>query len=776
MIVSRYWLQEFVDISGINDDKLYEALNTIGLEVDSIENITIPDGVVIGYVKQCEKHTQADKLSVCQVDIGDKTLQIVCGAKNVAKDMFVPVATVGTILGDDFTIKQTTLRGESSVGMICSSSEIGLPKTNDGIMALDDSIGELIVGKELNEYKLLNDTIIDIELTANRGDCMSVYGVARDLGVYFDIKQNDLDLNITHSDKAVGQAFSFAAHKDMVSNVLLSGADISTFETKILYDIRTAIAGCHSDNSLKNIASYATHSVGVLFDIIAHRLKQNDLGLSVIDIKPDSRGFDSIYSSEKITTIGIDSNETNIPKETTTSNLAIVALYINPDTINKMVFDKKIKTDDIYYKSSRGSEPNLNLGIKYFQYILNLCGASIYSGYKKLTNNKQITSLTIDINDINNIIGQNIEQQTIVKILENLQFSLKPIDTTIFEIVVPYFRTDIKNIADITEEIVRMIGIDNITAVPLSIAERNKQNYTTTKQNFLNNIKQKAVASGFYEQVSFLFANRQQTAKYGFDVIEEKKDLSNPINSELDTMRTTLLLNLLESAKLNQNQGLAQVMLFELGEVYDKSRNQRNELSFLFCGYKESANIQNQSKPDKVDFPIFVRKIVDIIGEFELVASTSTKNSLTNPYVCADIVQNSQTIGYIAQLHIDVADDFDIDQTYICTIDIDMLKQKNIKVKPYSKYQAVHRDISIVAPKDMPYIEIANCIKSLKIEQIQKFDLVDIYTDKKLKKHESLTIRFLLQSHDDTMSEENITKIMDDIVLHLDQKLGLKLR
>jgi len=233
---------------------------------------------------------------------------------------------------------------------------------------------------------------------------------------------------------------------------------------------------------------------------------------------------------------------------------------------------------------------------------------------------------------------------------------------------------------------------------------------------------------------------------------------------------------LLESAKLNQNQGLAQVMLFELGEVYDKNRNQRNELSFLFCGYKESANIQNQSKPDKVGFPIFVQKIVDTIGEFELIASSSTKNSLVNPYLCADIIQNSQNIGYIAQLHIDVADDFDIDQTYICTIDIDRLKPKNIKVKPYSKYQAVYRDISIVAPKDMAYIDIANCIKSLKIEQIQKFDLVDIYTDKQLKKQESLTIRFLLQSHKETMSEESITKIMDDIVLHLDQKLGLKLR
>ena len=174
MIVTRQWLQEYIDLSKISTQSMCKALNSIGLEVDSTERTLIPNNVVVGYVKSKEKHPDADKLNVCQVNIGNKIEQIVCGAKNVEAGQYVAVATVGAVLGEDFKIKKAELRGVPSNGMICGSSEIGLPKTNDGIMELDDSIGELKIGKELNEYSLINDEIIEIELTANRGDCLSI--------------------------------------------------------------------------------------------------------------------------------------------------------------------------------------------------------------------------------------------------------------------------------------------------------------------------------------------------------------------------------------------------------------------------------------------------------------------------------------------------------------------------------------------------------------------------------------------------------------------------
>ena len=190
MIITRSWLEEFIDISKISTDEICKTLNAIGLEVDSVEKISIPSKVVVGKVIKKEKHPDADKLNICQVDIGSKVEQIVCGASNVDENQFVAVATVGAVLGDDFKIKAAKLRGVESNGMICSSTELGLPKLNDGIMVLDNSIGELVLGKELKDYPLINDDVIEIGLTPNRGDCLSILGVARELSAYYNIPLN----------------------------------------------------------------------------------------------------------------------------------------------------------------------------------------------------------------------------------------------------------------------------------------------------------------------------------------------------------------------------------------------------------------------------------------------------------------------------------------------------------------------------------------------------------------------------------------------------------
>ena len=175
MIITRSWLQEFIDLSSVSNEKLYETFNSIGLEVDSLNEIKIAEKVVIGKILSVEKHPDADKLNVCQIDVGSGTRQIVCGAANVVDAEYVAVATIGAVLPGDFKIKHAKLRGVESEGMVCASSELGLPDMGKGIMILDESIGELEVGREFGSYEKVADTIIELELTANRGDCLSVY-------------------------------------------------------------------------------------------------------------------------------------------------------------------------------------------------------------------------------------------------------------------------------------------------------------------------------------------------------------------------------------------------------------------------------------------------------------------------------------------------------------------------------------------------------------------------------------------------------------------------
>ncbi len=174
MILTRTWLNEWINLKGITSEDICSTLNAIGLEVDSLDTIKIPNNIVVGKVLTCKKHPDADKLNVCEVDLGTETKQIVCGAKNVKEGLHVVVSKVGATLPNGMQIKEAKLRGMDSSGMICSSEELGLPAMGDGIMVLDDSIGELVLGKEFGEYELVNDDVIEIELTANRGDCLSI--------------------------------------------------------------------------------------------------------------------------------------------------------------------------------------------------------------------------------------------------------------------------------------------------------------------------------------------------------------------------------------------------------------------------------------------------------------------------------------------------------------------------------------------------------------------------------------------------------------------------
>ena len=236
MIITKEWLNEWIDIKKIDTDIIAKELNSIGLEVDSVTKIRIPKNVVVGHVLTCKKHPNADKLNVCKVDIGESVEQIVCGAKNIASGQMVAVAKVGSVLPGNFKIKPARLRDLDSNGMICSSTELGLPKINDGIMVLDESIGELKIGKELRNFPLLNDDVIELELTANRGDCLSVHGVARDLCVPFEldikpveIKEEDDNqlgigriLNVSVGDK-IESSFVFKAldNRSIKSNLLI---------------------------------------------------------------------------------------------------------------------------------------------------------------------------------------------------------------------------------------------------------------------------------------------------------------------------------------------------------------------------------------------------------------------------------------------------------------------------------------------------------------------------------------------------------------------------
>ena len=772
MIITRSWLEEFIDISKISTDEICKTLNSIGLEVDSIERTTIPSKVVIGKVLERVKHPEADKLSICQVDLGTQQVQIVCGAKNVDAGQFVPVATLGCDLGNNFIIKEAKLRGVESNRMICSATELGLSKINDGILELDDSIGELILGKELKDYPKINDEIIEIELTANRGDCLSINGIARELSAFYNIPFIECDKQINYNNLGIGQVLEVECDNNIDASLIFKAIDFTNFKLPVLHKIRTAILGKYQDsNDIKNILTYVSHSTGVILNAYPKEKTISTNNLCLINVKKDAEGFDNVYGTEHLSKICVEQREIDINE----TNFIIEASYINPEFISKKVYDTKVKTGEVYYRASRGSEPDIDFGIDYFSNIVSKYGAFIYKGSETFIEDKEKLILDVSIKKINSIIGQEIAKTEIEKILVSLGFEVKD-RGEVLVVKVPYYRHDIKNIADITEEIVRIIGIDNIIAKPLQIDEVNRVNKTSDDLIKKNKLRFKAIENGFFETLTYVFSSKENLQKYGFKTVKDELELINPIVKELNTYRTTILLNLVEACANNFKVGARSTAFFEIGTIFDENRKESKKISFIQTGSLELEDFSNAGKPKNIDFFSFSKKILNTIGKFDLEPMGEISNSFIHPFQNANVLIEGKVVGYICKLHPSVCADYDLNDTFIAEIDFEAIKNDIIKTNSYSKFQSSKKDLTIITPKTLEYKEIKKVINSLNDKNIKQFNLIDIYNDEKLGENESLTIRFVLQNDEKTMEEEDITTTMNSILDVLNKELSIGLR
>ncbi len=779
MIVTRSWLQEYIDISDIDNDTLNKRFNEIGLEVDSIVEHIIPKGVVVGEVKSCEKHPDADKLNVCQVDVGSEVVQIVCGAKNVVNAKYVAVATVGSVLPGNFKIKKAKLRGVESLGMICSSTELGLPELEDGIMILDDSIGELVVGKELNEYPKFADTTIELELTANRGDCTNIHGVARDLAAAFnkDIKPIEFE---PKKRSIIGVAKELNINLKVDEKLLLdySICSVENLTSNFLNRLRLAFVGIDVKEDIDILTRYATHSFGSLCRAYDFNKISEDNRVNIEIVKKDNGAIAVVSNNRELSLVGISQNK-EFKANSNSTKILLETSYIEPDLVVDIVSSNKLESDELYYNSSRGSEPRVVDGIKVLQKTIYQSGSNIEfsSGEVAVGNQIEARRIAIDIYKLTAIIGNPIPTKEIITILSSLGFELTKIDDNSYVAEIPLHAHDIKNLQDIAEEVMRIYGIDNITSIHSTIVEKNRITPTKLKYDKLRDLRNKAVGAGFFEALTYIFANKDLLQKYNCEVLDEKLELLNPIVKELNTLRTTIVLNLLEAASQNAKYGKKTIALFEEGIVYNHQREEKEVITFLFSGEEERASILNSAKAKIVDITSFTKRLGSIIGEFKLRGKEPI-NNLAHPYICASIIKDNKEVGYLAKLHPSVAKDFNLKDTFFAELNLDDILPKHINAKPLSNYQAVNKDLSIVIDEKLNFYNIAKELQELKKEEelIKDFYPLDLYSDDSLGDKKSLTIRFTIQSDKDTLSDKEIEEVMQKILNLLKEKFGAELR
>lgn len=776
MIITKSWLNEWIDIEAKSGDELCKTFNAIGLEVDRHEVYNVPPKIVIGHVVSCEKHPDADKLNVCQVDIGTAVRQIVCGASNVRPNIHVAVATIGAQMPGGLKIKPVELRGIESVGMICSSTELGLPAVEDGIMVLDESIGELKLGAELCENPFFNDELIELELTANRGDCLSINGVARDLSAAYDIELIERQKSVAEDKQVgIGRILQLIHPKDTDVSLMYKAVKQSDFTLPVLLRLRMAMLEEECRSAIDALLFYATYSSGVILRAYGYSAFPQSQEKAQITLSEDDNGYAVTLGNEKASTIGIiQYDESRVKPED--EIVILEASYIHPDTISRKMAEKKITNGPLFYRTSRGSEPNLDFGLEYCQELFNTYAQTdIFGGTLELRSKHEQNVLHMSIEDINNIIGMDVEKTNVTQVLKNLGFSMLKSQAGQIVVGVPQFRHDVSHDQDIVEEIVRLIGIDNIPSKPYAFTEQPHSNDASAffaKRKFY---RQKAASCGFSESVHFVFNERAKLSSLGFDLVEEALDLVNPIAGTLDTLRSTLCVGLVEAASTNAKSGRKQIKLFEVGSIFDTKRNESINMGFIFSGQDSLEGISNHGKPESVGFEKFVQSISNVIGNFEL-RPVEIKHALAHPYQSAEIVVNGNVMGTLFKLHPTVAKEYDLENTYLCEIAFDSLEYSLKTFSSYSKFQASYRDLSVVIPKALRYSELRDVISAAQSEEVIRFYPVDTYESEELGENMSLTLRFMLQSEAKTLEEEDITSSMDGILSALNEKLGIALR
>lgn len=744
--------------------KLCEDLSRLGLEVESCIPCIAPKNVVVGKVLEKAHHKNAEKLSVCQVDVGKEVLQIVCGAKNVAPNQFVPVALNGVLIGST-TIAKTELRGVESCGMICSSSELGFPKINDGILELDESVGELVLGKELNEYAPFNTHVLEISLTPNRGDCLSVLGIAREISAFYHTPLKPIKaLNFTPKSGLI----TLSADKNIESHLAYYLVCNHSLKTPLNIKLSLAHNNALSENDLNNFIEFSVHFSGVIMN--AYSLNITPIDLSV---KNDENNLESVYiNHQKRSTIAIKHQD----QKDLSEHLLLEASYIDPISLSLKLHalkDKTLQKDNaLIYRSTRGSNPNLSDGLNFLSAHLK---AAILES-KQTQHSLKDRTLKFQLEDITEILGLAVEKEKIQGILKSLGFKVSVKEPNskppILEVVVPKFRHDIKTIQDIAEEILRFVGIDNLISKPLNCVSSKNSNPHYDTHRFFENLKHKALACGFKEVIHYVFYSKEKQQKLGFEVLEDPLELQNPITTELNTLRTSLVCGLLDASLRNKNLGFKSIALYEKGSVYNAKREEVQKLGFLVSGLQKKESYPD-AKGKAWDFYSFAECVSKVIGDFSLEKLTA-QTPINHPYQSAKIIQNHEIIGVIAKIHPKIIQELDLFESYYAEIDASKLKRPAMLLKPFSIYPSSVRDLTLIIDENTAFSRIKKALEDAQIPNLSEILPLDIF--KESHNTIALSVRCVIHSLEKTLNDEEVNSAVQKALEILEKEFNARLK
>jgi len=798
MKFSESWLREWVN-PAISSDELSHQITMAGLEVDAVDPVAGEfTGVLVGEVVECGPHPDADKLQVTKINLGPdfndgELVDIVCGAKNCRLGLKVAVATVGAVLPSGLKIKKAKLRGVPSHGMLCSESEIGLADSSDGILELAQ---DAPLGVCVREYLSLDDVTIDVDLTANRGDCLGLKGLAREVGVLNSLAVTEPAINaVTPSiDDQINITLSAEEACPRYLGRVIKNINVNA-QTPLWMVEKLRRCGIRSIDPVVDITNFVLLEQGHpmhAFDLdkieggINVRFAQKDEKLTLLDENEVTLSTDTLVIADDNKALamagifgGLTSGVTNNSK-----NIFLESAFFSPLAILGKARQYGLHTD-ASHRYERGVDPQLQLDAmnRATELLLAIVGGEAgpvveAKSESHLPAEKQISLRRVKLDSR---IGHYIDDEKVSEILTRLGFTIS-FEDNVWQVTVPAYRFDIKIEVDLIEEVARIFGYNNIPNVSpkatLSMCP-NKE-----AQLSVSALRNTLVNRGYQEAITYSFVDPKAQALLHPE--QEVMTLPHPISSEMSVMRLSLWTGLLQSVAYNQNRQQNRIRLFETGlrfipdETVENGVRQDNMIAGVITGQRNEEHWDmEKAATDFYDIKADVEALLSLTADASAYEFSKAEVEALHPGQTAGIYRNGNLVGYVGALHPELERKFGLNsRTLIFELLLsEILSAKIPEAIDISKFPSNRRDIAVVVEEDVDAKKVLQLIEKVGGSYLIDLNLFDVYRGESIEAgFKSLAIAMVLQDNDKTLEEKDISDVVKRVVESLKTQLNASLR
>lgn len=786
MKLSKNFLKEYIDID-VDIKTLAEDMTRIGNEYDSATKLINATKLVIGEVVECEDHPDSDHLHLCKVNIGTEELGIVCGAPNARKGIKVIVAQDGAELPEK-TIKKGTIRGQESNGMLCSLAELGIEskflkqEDKDGIAELGE---DAIPGEDPIKYLGLDDEVIDFELTANRGDLLSILGMAYEVGAIYDKPVKEVEIAHKETGEDINKNFIAEVKTENCKKLLIKKVEnVKIKESPKFIKNRLIASGIRPINNVVDISNYVMLELGQplhfydadkLGNKLVVRMAEEGEKLTTLDDIERTLSKDDIVIADSTHGVGLagvmGGLETEVQEDT--KNIIIESAIFDSVKVRKT--SKKILRSEASNRFEKGLDPNRTyIAIERACKLLEeYAEGTVVTGTVKYdeTNVKE-KEIDITFKNIEDVLGTKIPEEEILNVFRKLGFSYTVKDRKI-TVKVPTRRLDISIKEDLIEEVSRIYGVDNIQG-KLPVVPMRKGSYDKTQRE----IRNKMISLGLNETLSYILINNKEVKGYTLDEFEPLK-LLDPITEDRNTLRYSIIPSLYKIYEYNNSHSQKDVSIFEIGKGFYKKGDKYGEdtkLCVLMTG-KYELGLNNTKNVDFYVIKGIAEEILDYLGysgRYSFMKQEMPKEM--HPGQSAYINVNGTNVGIIGKVHPEVTNE----DVFVLEINLDELLQKKVgkmKYKEISKFPSVKKDLALVVDKELTAQELAKVIKNAGGSILTNVEVFDVYTGVGIgidKKSVAFSLTFL--DNKKTLTDEEINSLINKIVDTVSKKCKAELR